>query len=237
MSKWVRELDRLLRGEATRLPELSGETIKIPAGGLSVIVLGLGMAYGICMGCFALVNREELADRLGQLLASTAKVPALFLLTLVVTFPSLHVFNALVGSRLTLRAMLRLLIASLAVNVAVLASLGPIVAFFSISTTKTGYGFVVLLNVLVFAVSGALGLAFLLQTLHRLSVARREPGPPLPPAANSGVPKGPSPHPESEPTPRMPSRARPERMSRWKSSWWKSPGRWTGWKATCWAGT
>ena len=70
--------------------------------------------------------------------------------------PSLYVFNALVGSRLTLAAVIRLLVATLGVIVAVLASLGPIVAFFSVSTTS--YPFMVLFNVVVFAVSGVLGL-------------------------------------------------------------------------------
>jgi hypothetical protein len=37
-----------------------------------------------------------------QIPASMLKVPALFLLTLIVTLPSLYVFNALVGSRLTM---------------------------------------------------------------------------------------------------------------------------------------
>jgi hypothetical protein len=94
----------------------------------------------------------------------------LFLATLVVTFPSLYVFNALVGSRLLINSLLKLLIASLAVMLAVLASIGPIVAFFSFTTTS--YEFMVILNVLVYFVAGLLGLAFLLQTLHRMTVAR-----------------------------------------------------------------
>jgi hypothetical protein len=57
--------------------------------------------------------------------------------------------------------------------VAVLASLGPIVAFFSVSTTS--YPFMLLFNVIVCAVSGALGLLFLLQTLHRLSLVDATP--------------------------------------------------------------
>jgi hypothetical protein len=77
------------------------------------------------------------------------------------------VFNALVGSRLSLLNVLRLLLASLAVNLAVLASLGPIVVFFSLTTTS--YAFVKLLNVAVFTVAGVLGLIFLRQTLHRLT--------------------------------------------------------------------
>jgi hypothetical protein len=104
-------------------------------------------------------------------------VPALFGLTLAVTLPSLYVFNALIGSRLAAGAVVRLLAASMAVTVAVLASLGPIVAFFSVSTTS--YSFMVLLNVAVFAASGGLGLAFLLQTLQRLSQAPTLPPPSL----------------------------------------------------------
>ena len=58
-------------------------------------------------------------------------------------------------------AVLQLLVAALAVNLAVLASAGPIVAFFSFSTSNGD--FMCLLNVLVFAVSGILGMVFLLQ--------------------------------------------------------------------------
>jgi hypothetical protein len=122
------------------------------------------------MGCYGLLTRGTVPDAWQQLLASAVKVPALFFLTLLVTFPSLYVFNALVGSRLKLRSVLRLLIAALAVMLAVLASFGPIVAFFSVSTTS--YPFMKLLNVIVFAIAGFLGLLFLLQTLHRLSVAQ-----------------------------------------------------------------
>ncbi len=101
-----------------------------------------------------------------QLVASAVKLPLLFLLTLLVTLPSLYVFNALVGSRLSLNSVLRLLVAMVGVTLAVLASLGPIVVFFSVSTTS--YPFMLLLNVIMAAVAGFLGLAFLLRTLHRL---------------------------------------------------------------------
>src|SRR5262249_58477187 len=125
------------------------------------------MVYGLCMGMFAVFGEKGPTPM--QVLASMIKVPLLFYLTLLVTLPSLYVFNALVGSRLTLSTVVRLLVASLGVIVTVLASLGPIVAFFSVSTTS--YPFMVLFNVVVFGVSGGLGLTFLLQTLHRLSIA------------------------------------------------------------------
>ena len=167
MMNALRQLDRILRGDATRLSDLRGGRIEIPAAGLAGILTVLGMFYGACMGAFAVTGSGHGDAR--QILSSAIKVPALFLLTLAVTFPSLYVFNALVGSRLKAESLLRLLAAAMAVMMAVLASMGTIVLFFSFSTTS--YPFMVLLNVLVFTISGFLGLSFLLQTLHRISVA------------------------------------------------------------------
>lgn len=162
-----KDLDRLLRGDATRLPALRRGHIEIEAARLPTLIIGLGVLYGACMGCFALANKPFGAAML-QTVAAMGKVPLLFGATLVVTFPSLYVLNALVGSRLTLGSVWRLLVSSMAVMMAVLASLGPIIAFFSLSTTN--YPFMLLLNVVVFALSGFLGLKFLLHTLHRLTV-------------------------------------------------------------------
>ena len=163
---WFVELDRILKGEATRIADLRDASIEMPVRGVSFVLILLGMLYGVCMGCYALINNGNNM----QMLASTIKVPALFFLTLLVTLPSLYVFNALVGSRLTVGSLVRLFIATLGVNLAVLSSLGPIVAFFSVNTTT--YSFMVLLNVIVFVVAGILGLTFLLQTSQRLHIAR-----------------------------------------------------------------
>jgi hypothetical protein len=172
MRNHLLQLDRLLRGEATRPDQLRDGELVIDIRTLAIMVAVLGAVYGVCMGSFSLLKEvpASLDDPFGrykQLVATTIKVPALFYLTLLVTFPSLYVFNALVGSRLTLRGVLTLLVASLAINLAVLSSLGPIVFFFSVSTKS--YAFIKLLNVVVFTVAGVLGLAFLLQTLHRLT--------------------------------------------------------------------
>jgi hypothetical protein len=177
MKRWLNDLDRILRGEATRLGTLREDGLKIPLGGLLLVILILTVWYGACMGFFA--GFREGGPFFKQWSAGIVKVPSLFFLTLAVTFPSLYVFNALVGSRLRFVAIFRLLVAALAVNAVVLASLGPIVAFFSVSTTS--YPFIMLLNVVVFVVSGALGFAFMLQTLYRLGAAQQASLPPSPP--------------------------------------------------------
>jgi hypothetical protein len=166
----LRTLDSVLRGEATAPARLRLGRVDIPIGGLSSLLILLAAFYGLCMGWFALFNHAE--PEYQQLAASALKVPALFTLTLLVTFPSLYVFNALVGSRLGLLALLRLLVASLAVTVAILASFGPIVAFFSLTTSS--YAFMVLFNVALYALAGLLGLGFLLQTLSRIASAMKQ---------------------------------------------------------------
>lgn len=170
MISWFKHLDRLLRGEHTRTELLASGRFELPLRSFVPLAIGLGASYGFFMGWFALSShwgKETSGQGWMQLFAGMVKLPALFLLTLLVTFPSLYVFNALVGTRLTFVAVLRLLIAAIVVNLAVTASLGTILAFFTLSTTS--YHFMVVLNVILLGVSGCIGLGFLLQTLRRLT--------------------------------------------------------------------
>lgn len=185
MLKSLKHLDSILRGDATQIASLKDGQLQLPLGSMIFMIILLGIVYGLCMGSFNLLHplREgAVVTPQGswmQLLASALKFPLLFFLTLIVTFPSLYVFNALIGSRLSMTSVLKLLIASMAVILAVLASLGPIVIFFSFCTTS--YHFMLLLNVLMCTIGGFLGLAFLLQTLHRIVLVQEQAaGFPLP---------------------------------------------------------
>ncbi|MEZ6317963.1 MAG: hypothetical protein R3B49_04300 [Phycisphaerales bacterium] len=140
----------------------------------------LGGTYGAFMGAYAL--RTNGWDGLLQLLSTTLKLPALLLLTLAVTLPSLCVFGALANSRLRFADTTRLLLGTTAVSAIVAASFGPILGFFTISTTS--YPFMVLLNVVLLAVAGCVGCAALLRGLRAWSARdtiATEPTPEAPP--------------------------------------------------------
>ena len=95
---WLFHLDRILRGEATQPAAIRKADIQIPLFGIAFLVFALGVIYGLCMSVFAVVNgfeNEAYQKAMMQTVATMCKVPLLFLLTLVVTFPSLYVFNAL----------------------------------------------------------------------------------------------------------------------------------------------
>ena len=174
-NNWIASVDRILRGEATTRSELFRDNakepkIRIPMVGLSIIIGGMAAVYGLMLATFALIRGIEngqMSAAICQVTANLFKVPLLFVLALVITFPSLYVFSALVGCPIRIRNALRLLVASLAVTISVLASLGPIVAFFAVCSPN--YHFIVLLNVVVFSIAGILGLRFLIHTLRKMN--------------------------------------------------------------------
>jgi hypothetical protein len=152
-----RHLDQLLRGEFTRADDLRDGRVPVPSRWLVGASLICGGIYGLCMGLYAASG--DIQGGMSQFVSSTLKVPLLFLLTLLVTFPSLYVFGALGGSRLRMQDMLRLLVGTITVNLAVVASFGPVIVFFTVFTTS--HAFISLLNVVFFALSGAVSLGFL----------------------------------------------------------------------------
>lgn len=172
MRKLFKDIDGLLRGSFTRPEDLGSGRIAVPVVTLVVAAGLLGAGYGVFMGLYA-VLRPGNASWL-QMLATTAKVPLLFLLTLVVTYPSLYVFSALSNSRLRAAETLQLLLVAVTVNLAILASFGPVTGFFTLSTDS--YPFMKLLNVAFFALAGFGGLAFLRRTLRAVFLADAEAG-------------------------------------------------------------
>lgn len=200
----MRQLDKLLRGDATQLDSLKTGKIEFPAKGVLISAIMLAASYGICMGIFAVLRTGGSPNGWMQMLASVVKLPLLFILTLFVTLPSLYVFNALVGSRLTLTSVIHLLIASMAVTVTVLASLGPIIAFFSLSTTS--HPFMVLLNVTAASIAGILGMKFLFHTLNRLVFSRDQKELPAPPPVLTANVMTETPDAEAEIVPAVPDR-------------------------------
>jgi hypothetical protein len=170
MPKWIRDLDDLVRGRKSDPRLLAEGTGHLPLGGFLAASVVLGMVYGVFMGLFGVLNRPTPCWE--QLAASTLKVPALFLLTLAVTFPSLYVFSALLGAKLNVADALRVAVAAITVTLAVLAAFGPITGFFTLNTDN--HAFMVLLNVVFFAIAGLIGLGFLSRMLHRVELARVE---------------------------------------------------------------
>ena len=121
----------------------------------SIVFLAL---YGAVLGS---------THSLSQALSSAAKLPILFLATLFVCTPTLYFFNVLFGSSQSITQNVALILTAITVTAVLLVSFAPISLFFLLTTSQ--YQFFKLLNVVIFTVSGAMGVIFLGQGMRVMS--------------------------------------------------------------------
>ena len=114
-------------------------------------------AYGAIIGSFHSYR---------QALSSMVKLPALYLITLVVCLPALYIFNALFGSRKTLAQHFTYVLSAAAVIALLLCGFAPVMLFFLMTLSVKEYSFYLLLNVFIFMVTGVFGVSFLYQAMR-----------------------------------------------------------------------
>jgi hypothetical protein len=90
-----------------------------------------------------------------------------FLLTLAICLPTLYFFNLVLGSRLTVRQALAMMLVAITVTAMLTLAFAPITLFFLV--TAPNYHFFKLLNVLVLGLTGLTGLRFLVNGMQRMN--------------------------------------------------------------------
>jgi hypothetical protein len=93
-----------------------------------------------------------------QMLSSAIKLPALYLLTLIICLPTLYFFDVISTSKFKFTQYFALLLSAMTLVSVMLFGFAPIVLFFRISGSD--YSFFQLLNVIIFALTGFIGINF-----------------------------------------------------------------------------
>ncbi|WP_036485611.1 hypothetical protein [Myxosarcina sp. GI1] len=93
-----------------------------------------------------------------QMLSSAFKLPALYLLTLLICLPTLYFLDIVLGSKRTFGQYVALLLSSMAMISVMLFGFAPVTLFFRLSIND--YIFFQLLNILVLALTGIIGVKF-----------------------------------------------------------------------------
>lgn len=140
-------LIRLLRDRRKFLDEVrSGTKLETKIASLLVASSFFFSVYGAIIGSYG-----------GglQIISSAIKLPALYLITLIICLPTLYFFDILFGSKLDFKQYVTMALTSVAVISVLLFSFAPVVLFFLISVK--GYNFFLLLTVLVMAITGCVG--------------------------------------------------------------------------------
>ena len=149
----------ILREPALFWSELkAGQALREKTYSLVAITCLFFAVYGGIMGAF----NSPL-----QALSSAIKLPLLYLGTMLICVPTLHILNLLFGARQSLSQVLVLLLATLAVTATILAAFAPVTAFFMMTTRN--YEFIKLLNVAIIAISGVIGIRFFYRGMHAMS--------------------------------------------------------------------
>ena len=102
-----------------------------------------------------------------QALMSAAKLPMLFLVTLLICLPTLYFFNLLYGSQLTFQQTTTLMMAAVTITGALSLAFASISLFFWL-TIGEQYTILILLNVIILGISSWWGLSFLRQGMRHV---------------------------------------------------------------------
>ena len=140
-------LINLLRDRSVFLEEIQNG-VKVESKILSLIVASslFFAIYGAIIGA---------SNSWQQMLVSTVKLPALYLLTLLICLPTLYFFDILFGSKADFKQYTLLSLTTVSVISVLLFSFAPVTLFFLISIRD--YHFFLLLNVLIFSLTGFIG--------------------------------------------------------------------------------
>ncbi len=101
-----------------------------------------------------------------QMLSSAFKLPALYLLTLLICLPTLYFLDIIFGSKKTFNQYLALLMASMAIISVMLFGFAPVTLFFRLSIND--YNFFRLLNLVVLSFTGVIGIKFFYSSMMAL---------------------------------------------------------------------
>ncbi len=161
MNRLLHTVQSLLRGEV-EAPQLASGSTTAWGTALASAAFLCGALYGLCMSLYGVIRGVDYGFE--HVVAVMLKVPALFLLTLLVAAPSLCVFAMLARTGQRFRQTTRLLLAGATLSLIVLASFGPITAFFTFSTKS--HPFMQALNITLFAIAGLIGVGYFARNLR-----------------------------------------------------------------------
>lgn len=157
-------IEAILRDRRSFFGEIrQGQGLKTKMRAMLLSSITFLALYGAVMGS---------TNSLWQALSSAAKLPLLFLATLVVCAPTLYFFNLIFGSNQSLSQNIAIILTAITVTAVVLLSLAPIVMFFLL--TSSHYQFFKLLNVGMFVTAGIVGVTFLGQGMRLASESGEE---------------------------------------------------------------
>jgi hypothetical protein len=122
----------------------------------------------------AIIGASDRSHSFLQALSSAVKLPALYLMTLGICFPTLYFFSILFGDKRSFGQYLALLMAAVSVISVLLFAFAPVTLFFLI--TAYNYQFFKLLNVAIFGLTGFFGISLFYEGMQYMAERESDEG-------------------------------------------------------------
>ncbi len=119
-----------------------------------IVICAFTFIYGIVMGSY---------HSFLQSIVAGVKVVVLFLSAIIICFPSFFIIQQVLGSKMSIRQMIIVVLSGLVLTSTIILSFTPIVLFFQF--TGGNYHFLQLLHVAIFVFAGIFGLRLMVDAL------------------------------------------------------------------------
>jgi hypothetical protein len=110
--------------------------------------------YGVVMGSY---------HSIGQSVSAGLKLTFLFIVSILICFPSFFVIQQVLGSKMSLKQMIFIVLSGFVLTTSIALSFSPIIVFFQL--TGGNYHFLQLLHVAIFIFSGIFGMRLMIDAL------------------------------------------------------------------------
>jgi len=152
-------IERILRDRESVWRQIKAEY------NMNTLILHMLISSALALACYGAVMGYS--KGLLQALSSAIKLPILFLLTLAICLPTLYLFNLVFGARLSVRQALAQVLVAITVTSVLTLAFAPISLFFLL--TAPSYSFFKILNVSIRALTGFIGLGFLMGGMRSMN--------------------------------------------------------------------
>jgi hypothetical protein len=153
-SKGIKEVFRVFRDKESYFAETDPKQSNRLIAFQVVVICAFAFVYGIVTGSY---------HSPAQAFSSAVKIVILFLSTLAICFPSFYIVQLIMGSRMSFRQMITIVLGGFVMIATIALSFVPIVIFFLL--TGDNYHFLQLLHVGIFIFSGIFGMKFIVEAL------------------------------------------------------------------------
>ena len=150
----VREVFKIFQNKESYFNEINNRQSNRLIFNQILLICGFAFLYGMVMGSY---------HSFLQSVVTGVKVVILFLSTIIICFPSFFIIQQVLGSKMSFRQMIVIVLSGVVLTATIALSFSPIVVVFQL--TGGNYHFLQLLHVAIFIFAGVFGMRLMVDAL------------------------------------------------------------------------